>query len=117
MNPPTATMPPTDAARVDFIRGAMPAGGLFQDKEWRVSPQAFPLQPPILETINALGVACLAFQRACNRLYHESSRGGAHAWVARLLDQGKPERMVALGREARWRDELPRVIRPDLILT
>jgi hypothetical protein len=33
------------------------------------------------------------------------------------LDQGKPPRMVALGREARWRDAVPRVIRPDLVLT
>jgi hypothetical protein len=117
MNPASAMPPTTDTSRVEFIRGAMPAGGLFQDKEWRVSPQAFPLPAPLLKTINALGVACLAFQRACNRLYHESSRGAAHAWVARLLDQGKPDRMVALGRESRWRDELPRVIRPDLILT
>lgn len=90
---------------------------MFQDKEWRVSPQAFPLSPELVGTIQSLGHACHAFQRACNRLYLEAAQGGAHAWVAGLLDQGKPERMVALGRQALWRDELPRVIRPDLILT
>jgi hypothetical protein len=117
MNPLPETPPMTDASRVEFIRAAMPAGGMFQDKEWRVAPQAFPLTQDQVRWIEALGSACHAFQRACNRLYFEAAKGGEHAWVARLLDQGKPEAMVALGRQARWRDELPRVIRPDLILT
>src|SRR5687768_12414272 len=117
MSSVTVMPPATEASRVDFIRGAMPAGGMFQGKEWRVSPEAFPLSAPLLETIERLGGACLAFQRACNRLYHESAAGTEHQWVARLLDQGKPERMVALGRHERWREEVPRVIRPDLILT
>ena len=90
---------------------------MFQDKEWRLSPRAFPLSKELVEKIHQLGFACLAFQRACNRLYFEAADGDPHAWVARLLDQGKPARMVALGRHARWREELPRVIRPDLILT
>ncbi len=107
----------SDASRVESIRAAMPSGGMFQDKEWRISPHAFALPQAMVDKIEALGVVCHAFQRACNRLYHEAAQGGPHAWVARLLDQGKPERMVALGRQAQWRDDLPRVIRPDLILT
>ncbi|MFZ4763914.1 MAG: hypothetical protein ACOYMN_03085 [Roseimicrobium sp.] len=95
----------------------MPKGGMFQSKEWRLSPSAFPLSAGVMEKIQRLGPACLAFQRACNRLYHEAAAGGPLHWVARLLDQGKPERMLALGRCERWRDEVPRVIRPDLILT
>ncbi len=92
---------------------------MFQGKEWRVSPQAFPLDAATVKKIEVLGSAALAFQRACNRLYHQSvaEPDGPLGWVARLLDQGKPERMVALGRQARWRDDVPRVIRPDLILT
>lgn len=117
MNHPTAMPPTTESSRVDFIRNAMPAGGMFQDKEWRVSPQAFPLPGALVGKIHALGPACHAFQQACNRLYFEAAQGGPHAWVARLLDQGKPESMISLGREGRWRDELPRVIRPDLIFT
>ncbi len=114
------TFPATaDSDRVRHIRAAMPEGGLFQGKEWRVSPRALPLEAATIERLRALGKAALAFQRACNRLYLESASGSdaALAWVARLLDQGKPERMVALGRQERWRDEVPRVIRPDLILT
>lgn len=106
-----------DPARVRQIRKAMPEGGMFEGKQWRVSPGAFPLSAEVVQTIERLGIAALAFQKACNRLYHEAAAGGEHAWVARLLDQGKPERMVALGRNARWQDDVPRVIRPDLILT
>jgi hypothetical protein len=105
------------AARIDHVRGSMPGGGLFKDKEWRLSPQALPVAPELLHKIEALGPATRAFQRACNELYQRSAAGEVHPWVASLLDQGKPERMVALGRQARWRDDLPRVIRPDLVLT
>ena len=89
---------------------------MFRDKEWLASPQAFPVAPELADKLQALGAALLSFQKACNELYHRSV-AGEHAWVAKLLDQGKPERMVALGRHPRWRDALPRVIRPDLIIT
>lgn len=105
----------TTAERVARIRGAMPEGGLFRGKEWVVSPRPFPLSPELSARLQELGPALLAFQRACNELYHRSAAGD-QPWVARLLDQGKPERMIALGRRPRWRDALPRVIRPDLML-
>jgi hypothetical protein len=105
------------AVRISHLRDAMPESGLFRGKEWKLSPQPFPIASGVLAKIEALGSAALAFQRACNDLYFRSAAGEAHPWVATLLDQGKPTRMVALGREARWRDTLPRVIRPDLVLT
>jgi hypothetical protein len=37
--------------------------------------------------------------------------------VAKLLDQGKPQRVIELGRNPRWHEDLPRVLRPDLVLT
>lgn len=94
----------------------MPEGGMFRDKEWLASPHAFPINRELVDKLHALGAALLAFQKVCNALYHRSV-AGEHAWVAKLLDQGKPERMIALGRNPRWRDALPRVIRPDLIIT
>ena len=33
------------------------------------------------------------------------------------MDQGKPESVVQLGRQAGWRADLPSVLRPDLVLT
>ncbi len=104
------------AERISHIRAAMPEGGMFRDKDWLASPRAFPVNRELVEKLRVLGTALLAFQKACNALYHRSV-AGEHAWVANLLDQGKPERMVALGRNPRWIDALPRVIRPDLIIT
>lgn len=115
--PPHRTAALTSAERITAIRSAFPAGGFFHDKEWVLSPEPFALDEVTLDRIEALGPALLAFQRACNRLYLESAEGQVYPWVARLLDQGKPQGVVDLGRHAAWRDELPRVIRPDLVLT
>src|SRR6202011_1110603 len=38
-------------------------------------------------------------------------------WVARYLDAGKPKELIEFSRRKEIRDDLPRVIRPDLILT
>src|SRR6202011_2859617 len=38
-------------------------------------------------------------------------------WVARYLDAGKPKKLIEFSRRKEIRDDLPRVIRPDLILT
>lgn len=103
--------------RVASVRSAMPDNGMFRNKDWLLSPAAFPVSQSLLDKINALGAATLSFQRSCNQLYLESAAGGSPAWVARLLDKGKPESMIALGRNNIWRDNLPKVIRPDLILT
>ena len=106
-----------DQSRVKHIRNAMPDGGMFRDKDWLVSPHSFALSGDEMKKLTALGPALLAFQKACNALYQQSAAGAQPEWIARLLDLGKPARMIALARQERWRSELPRVIRPDLILT
>lgn len=108
-------MSPAD--RIAQIRQSFPEGGMFRDKEWVLSPEAFALDAETVRLIEALGPALRAFQRACNRLYFESLEKPEIGWVARLLDQGKPERVIALGRHKGWREDLPSVLRPDLILT
>lgn len=105
------------AERISHLRQAFPEEGLFRDKEWVLSPEAFALDADTVALIDSLGPALRAFQRACNRLYFESLEKPEIAWVAELLDQGKPERVIALGRNTRWRDDLPGVLRPDLVLT
>ena len=101
------------------LRAALPAGGMFKDKEWRLSPEAFPLTTAQMDSLRVLGQDLWKFQRACNRLYFRSAEepNGPLGWLARLLDQGKPADLVALGRRERTRDAIPRVLRPDLILT
>jgi len=106
-----------DLERIASFRQQFPEEGFFQDKEWVLSARAFPLTAEVVETIRRLGGVLRRFQRACNTLYVEASTGGEWGWVAALVDAGKPAEVVALGRERRWRQALPRVIRPDLMLT
>jgi len=101
------------AEPISRIRASLPEQGFFQDKEWVLSPEAFALDAATVEVIRALGPALRAFQRACNRLYFDET----YPWVAKLLDQGKPQRVIELGRNPRWHEDLPRVLRPDLVLT
>jgi len=95
------------------IRASFPEQGFFAEKEWVLSPEAFALNAATVVLIRELGPALRAFQRACNRLYFDE----AHPWVAKLLDQGKPQQVIELGKNPRWHEDLPRVLRPDLVLT
>ncbi len=99
------------------IRTALPEGGLFHELTWRVSPRAFPIPPAFADELDKLGYRLWQFVRACNQLYRLSAEGRQPPWIAELLDRGKPPELVALAREKIFRDDVPRVIRPDVILT
>lgn len=117
VNPP-ATEPSTNAAnRARYVHGQIPAGGLFAGQTWRISPDPFPLSAELLDELNWLGRVTLQFYRAVNLLYRHSVEGKQPAWVAELLDQGKPSNLVARQRSPAFRSDIPRVIRPDLLLT
>ena len=103
--------------KLDAIRDALPGEGLFADKDWLISPDAFPISEKFASELEQLGHRLFVFQRACNQLYQLSVRGKQPAWIAQYLDAGKPAELVKLSRQRVFRDELPRVIRPDLILT
>lgn len=99
------------------MRAAVPAEGLFAEKDWLLSPEPFSIDPSLGKDLERLGHQLFVFQRACNQLYQQSVKGKQPAWVAQYLDAGKPPELVAFAREKRFRDELPAVIRPDLVLT
>jgi len=107
----------TPADRIRSLRDALPADGLFHEKEWRLTPEPFALDSALVEEINRLGPRLEKFVRACNELYHRSVKGSAPEWVARWLDAGKPDWLIALGRERALRNAIPQVLRPDLVLT
>jgi hypothetical protein len=115
------TLPARDLARL--VNDAMPAGlygGVGVDEShtaWLLSPEPFRLKPETLAAIELLGTDLLAFYRAFASLYQRSARGTMPAFVAEYLDRGKPEPIVKLGRQNRFKAEIPGVIRPDLILT
>ena len=103
--------------RLATIRAAFPKEGLFAEKEWLLSADAFPIDKKILAELEQLGHRLFVFQRACNQLYQLSVKGKQPAWIAQYLDAGKPKQLIEFSRRKEIRDDLPRVIRPDLILT
>jgi hypothetical protein len=107
----------TQDDRLTAIRAAFPKEGLFAEKAWLLSPDAFPIEKKFVTEIEQLGHRLFIFQRACNQLYQLSIKGKQPAWVARYLDAGKPKELIEFSRRKEIRDDLPRVIRPDLILT
>jgi hypothetical protein len=103
--------------KLQTIRSALPKEGLFAEKDWLISPDAFPIEKKFLAELEQLGHRLLVFQRACNQLYQLSVRGKQPDWIARYLDAGKPPELIKFSRRKEIRDDLPRIIRPDLILT
>ena len=108
-------MSPQQAAT--FIRDSIPAGGLFAGMDWKISPTPFPLGENLAKEIESLGRVLLQFYRAVNLLYRKSAEGRQPEWVARWLDLGKPRELIELQRSAAFKNEIPRVIRPDILLT
>ena len=106
---------PLQAAR--FVREALPPGGLFAGMEWKISPAPFPLGENLAHEIESLGRVLLQFYRAVNLLYRKSAEGKQPEWVARWLDLGKPRELIELQRSAAFKNDVPRVIRPDILIT
>lgn len=113
MHPPPSTA--ADAAR--FIRDRLPPGGLFADQHWRIAPEPFALGPDLARELESFGRVLLQFYRAVNLLYRQSVAGKQPSWVADWLDRGKPADLIALQRAPAFKNDLPRIIRPDLLLT
>jgi hypothetical protein len=105
------------AEQAKFIRDSLPPGGLFAGLEWKISPAPFPPGEKLAEEIESLGRVLLQFYRATNLLYRKSVEGKQPEWVARWLDLGKPAELVALQRNLAFKNDVPRVIRPDILLT
>ena len=115
-------MPDLDFAT---ITSALAGQSLFEDKTWRLSPQAWPLTPEQVAELTQIGAACLEFHQALETLYLRSVAGKnllrnkplVAPWVADYLDRGKPADLIAHARHAKNRGAFPTVLRPDLLLT
>jgi len=107
----------SQANKARFVREQIPPGGLFAGLDWRISPAPFPLDENLAKDIESLGRVLLQFYRAVNLLYRKSAEGRQPEWVARWLDQGKPAWLIELQRSLAFKNDVPRVIRPDMLLT
>ncbi|HSL05701.1 MAG TPA: hypothetical protein VK901_19435, partial [Nitrospiraceae bacterium] len=117
--------------RCATIRGQLSQAGLFpavpeqalgpdaatSTTTWRIAVTPFALTQDQFDFFLQLGPQLLAFYRTLNRLYADSLRGLQPSWVAEYLDRGKPEGLLTYSRMKRFRDQLPAVIRPDIIPT
>jgi hypothetical protein len=134
--PPAPTAPPAPSAPMDRAAPAEPAHparlaalaeGLAADgvydpdpdgeRHFRIGAACYPLSAAELRFFEDLGPALLAFYQAVNGLYRRSARGTAPAFAARWLDQGKPDDVLRLARMGRFKQALPRVLRPDVFPT
>ena len=114
---PVTTDLASAAQAAQFVRNQMPPEGLFAGHEWRVSPAPFKLDAKLGKELDSLGRVLLQFYRAVNLLYRKSVEGKQPEWVARWLELGKPAELIELQRAITLKNETPRVIRPDLLLT
>ena len=114
MNSPAEKTP---GEKAQLIRDSLPPEGLFAGLQWKISPAPFPLGEPLAKEIESLGRVLLQFYRAVNLLYRKSVEGKQPEWVARWLDLGKPRELIELQRSVAFKNDVPRVIRPDILLT
>jgi hypothetical protein len=109
------SLPPQAAA--EFVKTRLPSHGLFTGMDWRVSPRPFLIDRRTAAELEKLGRVLLQFNRAVNQLYRKSVEEKLPRWIADYLDRGKPAELIAWQRSAAFKNELPRVIRPDILWT
>lgn len=102
---------------LEEIQSALPESKLRHGAQWLFSPEPFKLSKKEANDIQRLGHTLALFQRASESVYQRSANGKLPEWIADLLDAGKPDWITAQQKEKELRDVLPRIIRPDLILT
>ena len=95
-----------------------PLYGAQESIGWPLSPTPWPIPPDQMQSIQRLGPVLWRFSLACEQLYRKSrANQSVPPWVADLIDTGKPPELIKLATMKRFRNAMPRVIRPDLLLT
>ena len=99
------------------ILDCLPEGGLFAGHQWRITPDPFPLDSKLTKELESLGRILLKFYQAADLLYRQSVAKKQPNWIAEWLERGKPQSVIELQRDQAFKTQLPRVIRPDILLT
>ncbi|MCP5535083.1 MAG: hypothetical protein H7A51_02485 [Akkermansiaceae bacterium] len=103
--------------KLETIQNALPGSKLRHGAGWLFSPKPLVLKKATARRLTRLGHPLAQFQRASDGIYQRSAKGKLPAWIHRLLDADKPHWITDTQQSAALRDVMPRVIRPDLILT
>ncbi|MDP0489814.1 MAG: hypothetical protein Q7Q71_02040 [Verrucomicrobiota bacterium JB023] len=104
------------ALSLDELRAAWP-GEFLAGKNWLMSPEPLRLDAGEVRELERMGPVLASFQSAQDRIYRRSAKGKVAPWLANLLDAGKPSWMTDWQKEGAQAEVVPRVIRPDLLLT
>ena len=112
---PSVSDSPYPVFRDTLIKDRLFVSG--QEDHWRVACCPFALSSEEATFFAQLGPHLLSFYQALNRLYLDSLKGTQPAWVHEYFDIGKPDDLLSLARMNRFKNQLPGVIRPDLIPT
>src|SRR5437870_12990827 len=107
----------TPAETAEFISSRIPNRGLFAGLDWRISPMPLALPASMIREIEQLGRVLLQFNKTVNLLYRKSGEGKIPEWFGGYLDKGKPAELLELQRSVAFKNEIPRVIRPDILIT
>ena len=99
------------------IQEALPESKLRHGGGWLFSPKPLTLDKKAAKSMTRLGHPLAQFQQASDSIYQRSAKGKLPTWIHQLLDAGKPDWMIQAQRATEIRQNMPRVIRPDLILT
>lgn len=102
---------------LETVKSALPESKLRHEGNWLFSPRPLSLDKKTARSLTHLGHPLAQFQQASDSLYQRSAKGKLPAWIHQLLDAGKPHWMIDAQRAPALRNAMPRVIRPDLILT
>jgi hypothetical protein len=105
------------AAKSHQILAQLPEGGLFGGHQWRIAPKPFPLDSKVTKELEKLGRILHKFYRAADLLYRQSVQKKQPDWISQWLERGKPQPVIELQRDQAFKNQLPRVIRPDILLT
>lgn len=90
---------------------------------WELSPEPFWLSQEQFAELQHLGGVLWRFLNALDQLYKDSLNPNLSqkikvpAWVSGYLNQGKPEALIQFSQMKRLKNQMPLVIRPDLLIT
>jgi len=84
---------------------------------WQLANKPFLLDNAVSQTFEKLGSILYQWQQASQTLYNDSLKGKQPAWIAQLLNQGKPDDILRFAQMNRFKKHVPLVLRPDVLLT
>lgn len=104
-------------AAVRRLADLMPDAGFMGGASWIHSPEPFSLSRSQVVELERMGELLGKFITACDEAFQRSNTGSMPAWLAQYLESGKPDFLIRLARASTLQPNLPRVIRPDVLLT